>query len=218
MLLGNAVTEAILKSDPRYQSEKITPVLLSQYALEQRSSTDTDVMKIANGMKDEYSNGASTLVRIFNASGESLYLRYDLHDYGNTWKYPPDMVIHNGQWSVLLVAHAKGLQGVAGGLVYNAASKNMDMFCGWDVPYMDDIFGKGHNNKVYGEIQPRDYWGSKERREAVHTRTNRDKIAAYITPAPEVANPPHNYRISLQTAAGTSPVTDIIFGLVETLK
>ena len=218
MLLGNAVTEAILKSDPRYHGKDITPIMLSEYALEQKASTDTDVLKIGNGMKDEYGKGISTLVRIFNACAEPLYLRYDLHLRGNIWKYPPDMVIHNGQWSVLLVSHSAMAQGIAGGLVYHAAGKKMDMFCGWDMPYMHDIFGEGHNNKVYGDIQPRDYWNGQDKREAVHTRTNRDKVPAYVTPAPGGDNPAHNYRISLQTAAGDAPFTEITFGLVETLK
>lgn len=219
MLLGTAVTEAVLKTDPRYVGQQITSPMLSTYALEQRASTDTDVLKIANGMKDEYGNGASTLLRIFNAAAEPLRLRYDIHRYGNIWKYPVDMVIHNGQWSVLLVVHAQPFQGVAGGLIYHAAGSDVDLFCGWDMPYMDDLFGKGHNNKVYGDIQKPNYWSPKDKREAIHDRTNKDKVAGYLTPAPAAnAEVKHGYRISLQTAAGTSPVTDITFGLVDTLK
>lgn len=218
MLLGSAVTSSILKADPRYKDAKATPLLLSSYALEQRAATDFEVMKVVNGIKDEYGAGASTLLRIFNASGERLFFRHDFHRRGNVWKYPFDMIIENGQWSVVLIVHTAAGQSVAGGVVYHTTQMAADLFCGWDVPYWDGPFSSGHKNTVHCEIQKMDYWRDPAKREEAHDRTNNGK-ASVRTKLPVAYDALyHEYQVSMLTAGGTSPVTDVIFGRVEKLE
>lgn len=215
MLLGSAVTKAVLQTDPRYQKGEITLDMLSNYALEQRAATDSDVMKVLNGVKDEYGSGASTLIRIFNASGERLFLREDFHLRGNTWKYPFDMIIENGQWLVALVVKNGTMEGVAGGVVYHSATA--DMFFGWDVPYVDATL-RGHKNTVYSEIRHLKNWDRKPAREEAHRATNK-AAASWHAPRPDSNEPKDlGYRVSIFTAAGSSPITDVTIGRTETLK
>lgn len=215
MLLGSAVTPAVLQTDPRYQKGDITLDMLSTYALEQRAATDSDVMKVLNGIKDEFGSGASTLIRIFNASGERLYLRDDFHLRGNTWKYPFDMVIENGQWLVALVVKNGTMEGVAGGVVYHSATA--DMFFGWDVPYFDGKLS-GHKNTVLSEIRTLNYWEKQRERDTVHTATNK-AAASWHAPHVNSTEPQDlGYRVSIFTAAGTSPITDVTIGRAATLK
>ncbi len=213
MLLGSAVTPSLLRTDPRYEKDDITSKMLSSYALEQRSATDAEVMKVINGMKDEYGVGASTLIRIFNASGERLFLRGDFHVRGNSWKYPFDTIIENGQWSLALVVHTGSMEGVAGGVVYHTATA--DLFCGWDVPYFDGSI-RGHKNTVYGEIRKPQYWDQQAQRDEVHKRTN--KAAASCKASGPGTGDDAVYRVAVLTAAGTSPITDITIGRTDTLK
>lgn len=218
MILGSAITSSTLAADPRYQTAEATPALLSNYAFEQRSASDFEVVKVINGMKDEYGNGASTLVRIFNATGERLFYQSDFHVRGNSWKYPFDAIIENGQWSLVLIVHTGKFEGVAGGVVYRTESGPVDVFCGWDVPYFDGSFS-GHKNTVHCEIQVPDYWAPKEsaKRAAVHEKT-RTSGPSGRTGTPVAGVPPHEYKVSIVTAGGTSPMTDIVFGRVTTLK
>lgn len=210
MILGSAVTDSTLKTDPRYINElKLTEKLLSSYALEQRASTDYEVMKVVNGMKDEYGAGTSNLLRIFNASGERLFLRDAYHVRGNTWKYPFDMVIENGQWSVVLIVHTAYVEGMAGGVVYRTENNPKDIFCGWDIPYVG-------RNTVKAEIREVDYWKESANRTATHKAVNSGPSIFRSEAASSAL--PHEYKVTMQIANGTSPVTDVIFGRTNTLK
>lgn len=217
MILGSAITSSTLDADPRFHKKEVTPDMLSNYAFEQRSATDFEVVKVINGMKDEYGNGASTLVRIFNATGERLFYQSAFNLRGNSWKYPFDAIIENGQWSLVLIVHTGKFEGVAGGVVYRTEKTATDVFCGWDVPYFDGLFSE-HKNTVHSEIQAPGYWDKPGIRTDTHETTRTGQASKRTdTPAAGAALQ-HDYKVSIVTAGGTSPMTDIVFGRVGTLK
>ncbi|WP_125900892.1 hypothetical protein [Methylobacterium indicum] len=222
MILGPAVTSATLKTDARYRDATATATLLSSYALEQRGSTDFEVMKVVNGMKDEYASGASTLLRVFNASGGRLFLRSDVHWHGKVWKYPLDLVIENGQWSIALVVHAARFEGVAGGIVYRTEEVPTDIFCGWDVPFWDGPFSSSHKNTVCAEIRKPGHYDAETNLGIMRNLTNGGGASARAEHTGKAEERPfevdHDYVAVVLTAAGTSPVTDIVIGRSDTLQ
>lgn len=93
-----------------------------------------------NGMKEEYGTGVSTLVMIYNATGSTL--KYDsIEDSsGHLFKYQPDSVVYNGEWSVFL--HTK-TAGAARGSVATAKywlrggvpAKSHQLSVSWSTPW-----------------------------------------------------------------------------------
>ncbi|AGZ32298.1 hypothetical protein [Burkholderia pseudomallei] len=153
MIIGSVITEDIVRQDPRYVNKKtITLSDISAYALEQQSVNSTEALKKVNAMKEEYGNGISALVRIYNASGEAVSLAETNDWHGHIWKYPVDTIIENGQWSVFLYVHASSAAvGVCSAVVYRAAQAEQDIFLGWESPYIG-------NNSVYVESRETNHW------------------------------------------------------------
>lgn len=155
MIIGSAITEDIVRQDPRYVNKKtITLSDISAYTLEQQSVNSTDALQKVNAMKEEYGDGISALVRIYNASGEALSLIVTNDWHGHIWKYPIDQTIQNGQWSVFLhVHHEWAPTGASGAAVYRASQAGQDIFLGWESPYSG-------NNSVYVESRETGHWPS----------------------------------------------------------
>lgn len=116
---------------------------LAQAALASQSASDSLARQEVNAYKEEYGDGVSTLVRIFNASGCTLRFIEDKHSSGRWDKYHPDGMIQNGQWSVCL--HVKKSGGATGSCAamrykvesepFNAARVLDELIIGWDTPY-----------------------------------------------------------------------------------
>lgn len=134
-----------------------TPLVLSQLAIQQLTAINSDgntlqmtAVNQVNTMKEEYGEGASTLVMIFNASGESLTYQNNYDWAGGIDKYPYDRVIPNGTYSVFLhVKHA--LWGGSEGCVVYSNQTGLDFLMAWSNPY------RGRNN-AYADIQANHYW------------------------------------------------------------
>lgn len=61
-----------------------------------------------NGMKEEWGSGVSTLIMIYNATGCTLKLDDMGSDSGKFWKYEPDPVVYNGEWTCFLHVKTAG--------------------------------------------------------------------------------------------------------------
>ena len=76
-ILGAAITASDVVADPRYSHyspNQVPRTVLSSYMLEQKGKYDGESLKLANTMKEEFGVGVSSLVRIYNASGQTLSL------------------------------------------------------------------------------------------------------------------------------------------------
>jgi hypothetical protein len=154
MIVGNHITSELVKYDPRYQGREVTPKILSEYTLESKSDPDRDAVALGkvNAMKEEYGTGVCTLVRIYNATGDSLKYVVDHDWHGNIWKYPYDDIILNGQWSCFLHAHTyMGNYGTCAALILRDAVVAQDVFLGWQSPQYAV-------NQVYVETQGLNHW------------------------------------------------------------
>lgn len=152
MIIGNSISSALVQTDPSYANTSITPQVLSQFTLAMKPTYDGAAIKAVNAMKGEYGTGVTTLVRIYNATGEDLdyVTNHDWH--GSIWKYPYDQRIANGQWSVFLHAHTYGGNyGTCAALIVRAAAASQDVFLGWQSPQYA-------TNGVYVETRQQDYW------------------------------------------------------------
>lgn len=158
MIIGNEVNSDVVKSYPQYVKEaNITPLILSKVAMQQLTATDSrgDSLQMAatkavNAMKNEYGQGASTLVMIFNASGETLRYQTNKDWSGETEKYPFDLTIANGEYSVFLHVKSGIFTGSVGCVVFRGDSGS-DFLFAWDNPYIGD-------NSSYVDVKSKDYW------------------------------------------------------------
>ena len=158
-ILGAAITATDVVADPRYSHynpNQVPRTVLSSYTLEQKGKYDEDSLKLVNTMKEEFGLGVSSLVRIYNASGRTLYLTnpgYDWH--GHMFRYPPDSSIENGQWSVFLHVKTSGAAtGSESCVIYNIQDEGDDVFMGWSVPWNQSSW----TNTIYTEIREGGHW------------------------------------------------------------
>ncbi len=196
MLVGIAITDDIVRQDPRYVNEQVTSSVISAYTLEQQTKYSTDALQKINAMKEEYGDGISALIRIYNASGEDLYLQKSHEWHGHIWKYPMDHTIKNGQWSVFLYVHPNFTPlGASGAAVYRASQAKKDIFLGWESPYIG-------LNSVHVESRDFDYWPDKSSWSDMYDLI--DKADASSSDASGVV------RITGIAGQNTSPVVDFI--------
>lgn len=196
MLVGMAITDDIVRQDPRYVSGEVTLSAISAYTLEQQTKYSGDALKTVNGMKEEYGDAISALVRIYNASGETLSLNKSYDWHGHIWKYPMDQTIQNGQWSVFLHVHTSGgFAGASGAAIYRASQAKRDIFLGWESPYIG-------LNSVYVKSQEFDNWPDKDSWADMYEKI--EKAEAYSADTSEVFN------INGIAGQNSSPVVDFI--------
>lgn len=161
MLVGKLIDNMDVKSYPRYKDQDITPYVLSQVALQQWTSVNSngetlqqEAARKLSSMKKDYGQGICTLVMIFNASGETLTFQ-DHQDWSGAWgKYTPDRTIGNGQVMIFLHTKTFMFRGSEGSLIYRGTS-GLDFLFAWDTPYWG-------SNKVYVSDNVNDYWPNNE--------------------------------------------------------
>ena len=158
-IVGNSITAADVVADPRYshlKADEVSTKVLSSYTLEQQGSHQTDALKLVNTMKEEFGNGVSCLVCIYNASGRNLSLSGQREDWhGHMFRYPPDTNIANGQWSVFLHVKTSGAAtGSEACIIYNISDEGDDVFMGWSVPWNQSSW----SNSVYTEVREAGHW------------------------------------------------------------
>ncbi|MFZ4875890.1 hypothetical protein ACL9RI_12445 [Janthinobacterium sp. Mn2066] len=103
MLFSTPIVKEQVKLDPRFAGEaNISTEDLATIALERRGLRDLETMRYLNSMLKD-ANGKFFAVRIYNGSGERLWLNRDSYTNDSAiWKYPPDLMIDPGQWSVVV--------------------------------------------------------------------------------------------------------------------
>jgi hypothetical protein len=87
---------------------KVTQADLAAAALQAQSDHVADARDAVNAYKEEYGDGVSTLVMVYNASGAPMTFRSNNDSSGHIGKYPYDGTIQNGQWSVFLHTKTAG--------------------------------------------------------------------------------------------------------------
>jgi len=136
-IVGTVIDDAYVKAqDPSIKI--VTQGDRAYYALSGQSTYQKDASDLVNAYKEEYGNGISTLIMIYNATGTTLTLRGS-HDYsGHIYKYPYDTTIENGEWSCVLHVHTSGwANGSIGEVGYNIGDGDHVPvgWCGWNNPF-----------------------------------------------------------------------------------
>lgn len=160
MILGTGITEEMLASYPENKDKPITKLMLAKAAEEQMGMPDgkdslfTEGIKHVNGMKEEYGQGASTLILIANQTGEKLK-RIDSKGWsGDTWKYPFDREIDNGQISVVLHTKTFMFRGSVGSVIYRLEKTQDEFVLAFWNPYIGE-------NKSFIGAGVKDEWNKK---------------------------------------------------------
>jgi len=160
MIVGSEITEEVLASYPENKDKPITKLMLAKAATEQMGMPDgkdnqfTEAIKHVNGMKEEYGNGASTLLVIANQTGETLNHLADRSWSGDINKYPYDPVIKNGQISVVLHTKTAMFRGSVGSIIYRSDPSQDEFVLGFWTPYIG-------TNKSYINAGKLDEWNKK---------------------------------------------------------
>lgn len=201
MIVGTQVDSDFVKLDPKYEKVEITPLILSQVAVQQLSvpnsmgdSLQLQATKQANFMKDDYGEGASTLVTIFNASGETLTF-HDSQDWsGGLGKYPIDGKVDNGEYTVFLHTKTRLLQGSVSCVVFRGESGE-DFLLAWENPYWGQ-------NSIYADVQPNDYWPQQQSWDTVASKLDRAGRTSTVDNG--------TYTIFSNIGTDTSPIASFI--------
>jgi hypothetical protein len=160
--VGNPITAADANSNPAYQGQTVTPLILAQVALAQKNRLgggndleDLEQYATEQILKASSDNGdmTATLLLIYNATGGNLTF-VDHQDWsGHLGQFPFDPVIQNGQWCYVLHTHVGGTwAGSVGCCVYRGDAA--DFFMGWSDPYGGPTTGNG----VYVESRGQGHW------------------------------------------------------------
>lgn len=118
------------------------------------NSLQNSALQILSQMKEEFGEGSSTLVMIYNATGETLTYCASCDWSGQVGKQPYDLVIYNGQYSVFLHAETSFLEGSIGGVIYRG-TRGSDILLTWDNPLIGE-------NRIYIDVQESNYWTLEE--------------------------------------------------------
>lgn len=115
MLFATPIVKDQVKLDPRFSGlPAISDENLATIAMERRGQRDLELMRYVNSLLKD-ANGDYVALRLYNGSGERLWL--DTRSFtgeSGVWKYPPDLFIDPGQWSVVI---AKGAMHPDSGLL-----------------------------------------------------------------------------------------------------
>jgi len=120
MNIGIEIQKSEVQAQPEWPEKKeVTQTDLSKYTLRKIDLFRDVAVEKVNSYKEEYGNGISSLISIYNASGKTLTFANQNNVHGHNSKYPPTHTILNGQWSVVLHVHSSGAAvGSQGALTY----------------------------------------------------------------------------------------------------
>lgn len=160
MLVGHEVDADFVKSNSQPADAEVTPLLLSQAAFRQqtalydgKNSLQQAAYQAAHTIKENYGAGVCTVVMIYNACGEPIYLAGNHYWYGHIGEFPVDYRIGNGQYSVFLHIKYGILYTSEGALIY-MNSMGTNFIVAWDNPFLGE-------NKVYALIRnDEDYYST----------------------------------------------------------
>lgn len=129
MLFATPIVREQLKLDPRFSETDITSENVATVAMERRGMRDLELMRHVNSILKEMGSNAIAL-RLYNGSGERLWLdREHYNRQAGIWKYPPDLFLDPGQWSVIVSKGSKpnGFNWILGdfSIAYRGADSNV---------------------------------------------------------------------------------------------
>ncbi len=143
MLFATPIVKEQVKLDPRFNGSKdITSEDLAAIAMERRGLRDLELMRHVNSMLKEAGNGFLAM-RLYNGSGERLWLEEKSYTNDSAlWKYPPDLFLDPGQWSVI-VAQAMPVNGsvVWGNLAIAYKGEESNVAAHWLTTGKDTMVG-----------------------------------------------------------------------------
>ncbi|VAH40198.1 unnamed protein product [Triticum turgidum subsp. durum] len=109
---------------------------------------DDEAFRYVKGLKSLYGNGQSTLCRLYNATGDTLYQVANYDWSGHIGRAPYPATIGNGQWAAFHHIHRAGeSSGSVAAVVYRGKNKHgqdKDYIVAWSTPC-----SLWHRNKAY---------------------------------------------------------------------
>ena len=154
MNYGLEITALEVSAQPSWPAGKTVSLDdLSQYTLSKKDLYRTDAAAYAKALKEEYGNGISSLILVYNASGATVTLQPGAPNWhGHSCDTLPTTALLNGQWMGWLHVHSSGAAvGSSAPLVYQISNQGHDVFFGFDTPYTGA-------NRTYTEIRESGHW------------------------------------------------------------
>ncbi|KAL9233990.1 hypothetical protein vseg_008917 [Gypsophila vaccaria] len=158
---GAPITNITLTPMQRYRGKTITQEDRAREAMRliQASNKNMDALQYALNLKKDYGNGVSTLILIYNATGEPLEFVEDqkMDWLGSVYKAEPPRSFDNGQWIAFLHVHPTALKlGSEGARVLRGKNMNgdvCDFMVSWFAPW-----DSTPQNSAYTEVRGKDHF------------------------------------------------------------
>lgn len=134
MLFATPIVQEQLKLDPRFAAQTITAEHVAAVAMERRGMRDLELMRHVNSILKEMGSDSIAL-RLYNGSGERLWLdREHYSRQSGIWKYPPDLFLDPGQWSVIVSkgSTVSGIDWVLGKFSIAYRGADSSVFVAWE--------------------------------------------------------------------------------------
>lgn len=146
---GPMIDKGYILALPEFDGKErkdITQGDLARVSRDEKGSSQKSAMDLVNAYKEEYGNGVSTLIVIYNSTGDPLLLDQNYDKSGHIGKYPYDTRIENGQWSSILHVHTSStMRGSVAAIRYRIGNSENFFSLGWSTPYTG-------NNRCYVEV------------------------------------------------------------------
>jgi len=156
MTFGIIIDNDYLRTLPEFKGKPDSAISAAdrgRVAMTQKNVYESEAIKRLDELKGNYGNGVSTLVRIYNASGDRITLKDDYSWRGSFYSQSAENPIENGQWGVFLHVKPGGAAvGSCGAVIYRTVG-NADIFIGWQNPW-----NTSYDPTCYGEARQRDNW------------------------------------------------------------
>ncbi|XP_074272359.1 23 kDa jasmonate-induced protein-like [Silene latifolia] len=168
---GAPITNATLAPMKRYRGKTITQEDRAREAMRliQAGNKNMNALNHALSLKADYGDGVSTLILIYNASGDTLEIVEDqkMDWLGSVYKEEPPRTFENGQWLGFVHVHPTSQSlGSKGARVFRGKTVDgqvCDYMVAWCAPWH-----RKYDNSAYTEVREKDYFPQ----EWNHIKTN----------------------------------------------
>ncbi|KDQ07793.1 hypothetical protein BOTBODRAFT_48552 [Botryobasidium botryosum FD-172 SS1] len=159
MPFGPIIDNNYIRTLPEYQGKPDSALSAAdrgRVAMAKKKDYENEAIERLKKLKENYGNGVSTLVHVYNASGDRITLQGEHSWRGSFYGGPPESFIENGQWGVFLHVKPTGAAvGSAGAVIYRTAG-SADIFVGWQNPW-----NTMYQPTCHGEASSRGWWWDK---------------------------------------------------------
>ena len=140
---GLPITEETLKAMARYAGRDITQVDCAREAMRLIHAEDKNLSALQHALdlKSSYGDGVSTMVLVYNATGNTVELvdEQKMDWSGYVYHEQPPTTFQNGQWVAFLHVHPQGQSiGCEAARVFRSQNVNgdvRDFMVAWSLPW-----------------------------------------------------------------------------------